>query len=74
MMITTKEQYLLHDATVNAAKQAFILSFRHEIIEHKYDINNVIAALSIRLGELKAEEYEVDARADHNSEEQFNHE
>lgn len=74
-MITTKEQYLLHDATVNAAKQSFILSFISECIEHKYDSHSMmLAALSSRLTDLQAEEYEADARADNLTAEQFNHE
>ena len=64
-----------HSETVVAAKQSFIMSFMVEVMEHKYNtVDLVMSALSTRLDELRAEEHEAEAKADHFSEEQFNHE
>lgn len=54
-----KEQYKLIDDTINVAKQSFIMSFRIEVLEHKYNtVDLVMSALSTRLDELRAEEGE----------------
>ena len=47
------------------------------IVEHNYTIDDVKSIIQARLDEMnngEAHQYAVDARADHNSEEQFNHE
>lgn len=55
--MNTQELYLLHDETVNASKQAFILSFLVEVHEHNYDSkSSILGALQNHLDELKEQE------------------
>ena len=73
MNITVQDQYRLIEDTINASKQSFILTFLIEISTHRYNDRDIVAALRIHLDELKAEQYEAEAKADHLTSEQFSH-